>query len=44
MYPQKRQGFQLGENVIIKVVDKDPAKAISEDRGEGTRPRRGGEQ
>lgn len=38
MYPLKKQGTQLGENAIIKVEDKHPAQAISEDGGEGTQP------
>lgn len=32
---EKKQGAHLEENAIVKVRDKDPVKAISEDRGEG---------
>lgn len=32
---EKKQGAQLGENAIVEVRDKDPAKAVGEHRGEG---------
>ena len=38
MYPLKKQGARLGENAMIKVEDKHPAQAMSEDGGEGRQP------
>ena len=41
MYALKKQGAQLGENAMIKVEDKHPAQAMSEDGREGTQPPEG---